>query len=346
MKKKAKRMKVRKVQNVTKQNVKRRRKGKRYKKRKLNKKCVFLAIMIFVGIIYFISNFLGKKYLDKNEQTQETLAEVQQEPENTEEVKQPEQPIIESSEDEEIKALIQTEQAKYNLTEDNFAFFYYTIEDKKYYFYNENKAFMAASTVKVPVAMYYYDKINNGEMNLNYTITYEQEDYEEGGGSTSAMYKIGQSVPISYLLKESIIDSDNTAVNILIKNLGKEEYRYKIAEYTDQKEKLPEEFYSKNITTASFGYHVIDHIYQNKLQYEELINYMKHSSMNLYLKKYIDKYEVAHKYGSYDGYVHDYGFVLADKPYLIGVYTKGISDADEVIAQISLDVLNKTETIK
>ncbi len=350
MKKKAKRMAVTKRHNtnvhttVTKPNVKRRRKGKRYKKRRLNKKRVFLAIIIFVGIIYFISN-LGKKDLKQKEQTQETLAEVQQAPQTVEETNQLEQPIIETSEDEEIKALIQTEQSKYGLTEENFAFFYYRIEDKKYYFYNENKVFTAGSTVKVPVAMYYYDQINNGQMNLNDTIVYEKDDYEDGNGSTSAMYKIGQNVPISYLLKESIIDSDNTAVNILIKNLGKEKYRYKIAEYTDEKEKLPEEFYSENITTASFGYHVIDHIYQNQAQYEELINYMKHSSMNLYLKKYIDKYEVAHKYGSYEGYVHDYGFVLANKPYLIGIYTKDIPNADEVIAQISLDVLNKTNTL-
>ena len=69
---------------------------------------------------------------------------------------------------------------------------------------------------------------------------------------------------------------------------------------------------------------------------------MKQSSNGEYLKKYISDYEVAHKYGSYNGYVHDYGIVFGEDTYLIGVFTKNVSNADELIAKISLDVLNET----
>ena len=64
--------------------------------------------------------------------------------------------------------------------------------------------------------------------------------------------------------------------------------------------------------------------------------------MGEYLKKYIDSYDVAHKYGSMDGYVHDYGIVFGKSTYLIGVFTKNIPRADELIANISLKVLNYT----
>lgn len=75
----------------------------------------------------------------------------------------------------------------------------------------------------------------------------------------------------------------------------------------------------------------------------ELIDYLKQSSDGEYLKKYIDQYEVAHKYGSYNGYVHDYGIVFGKNPYLIGVFTKGVPNADEIIANISLEILEENE---
>ena len=72
-----------------------------------------------------------------------------------------------------------------------------------------------------------------------------------------------------------------------------------------------------------------------------MIGYMKQSSFGEYLKKYISEYDVAHKYGSYAGNVHDYGIVFADSPYLIGVYTQNVPGADELIANISRQVLDK-----
>ena len=67
---------------------------------------------------------------------------------------------------------------------------------------------------------------------------------------------------------------------------------------------------------------------------------MKKSSFGEYLKKYITECDVAHKYGSYAGNVHDFGIVFSDSPYLIGVYTLNVPDADELIANISRKVLD------
>ena len=64
---------------------------------------------------------------------------------------------------------------------------------------------------------------------------------------------------------------------------------------------------------------------------------MKLSSNGEYLKKYVDC-DVAHKYGSYNGYVHDYGIVYGDTTYLIGIYTKNVTDAAELIAVINQEI--------
>ena len=269
------------------------------------------------------------------EETTEELAE-----ENTEQVEE----VVEPTEDEEIKNLITEIKTQNNLTEENFAFFYYNPQTQKYYFDNQSKYFKAASTVKVPVAIMYYDKIKNGELTKESTLQYTSDDYEEGGGTTASLYSVGDNVPISYLLEQSIVNSDNTAVNILIDGIGYRKCREQIAEFSD--EQFTEEFYTTNLTTADLGYNIINRIYQNQTDYEELIGFMKKSSNGEYLKKYVTEYDVAHKYGSYAGNVHDYGIVYSDSPYLIGVYTQGVSGADELIANISRQVLDKTKEIK
>ena len=249
-----------------------------------------------------------------------------------------EEPVT-PTEDEEIKTLITEIKTANNLTADNFAFFYYNPQTQKYYFDNQDKYFKGASTVKVPVAMIYYDKIRNGELTEESTLQYTSDDYEAGGGTTASKYKVGNYIPISFLLEQSIINSDNTAVNILIDGIGYRKCRELMAQYSD--EEFIADFYTSNLTKASFGFDIINHIYQNQENYQKLIGYMKQSSFGEYLKKYITEYDVAHKYGSYAGNVHDYGIVFADSPYLIGVYTQNVPNADELIANISRQVLDK-----
>lgn len=272
---------------------------------------------------------------EENGENKENNADSSNEESKTETQEVPTTP----TEDEEIKTLIAEIKTANNLTADNFAFFYYNPQTQKYYFDNQDKYFKGASTVKVPVAMIYYDKIRNGELTEESTLQYTSDDYEAGGGTTASKYKVGNYIPISFLLEQSIINSDNTAVNILIDGIGYRKCRELMAQYSD--EEFIADFYTSNLTKASFGFDIINHIYQNQENYQELIGYMKQSSFGEYLKKYITEYDVAHKYGSYAGNVHDYGIVFADSPYLIGVYTQNVPNADELIANISRQVLDK-----
>lgn len=281
---------------------------------------------------------------DKSVEQQEAENQEQEENEgsNTDSSEESETEVEEEpvtpTEDEEIKTLITEIKTANNLTADNFAFFYYNPQTQKYYFDNQDKYFKGASTVKVPVAMIYYDKIRNGELTEESTLQYTSDDYEAGGGTTASTYNVGNYIPISFLLEQSIINSDNTAVNILIDGIGYRKSRELMAQYSD--EEFIDDFYTSNLTKASFGFDIINHIYQNQENYQELIGYMKQSSFGEYLKKYITEYDVAHKYGSYAGNVHDYGIVFADSPYLIGVYTQNVPNADELIANISRQVLD------
>lgn len=301
--------------------------GKRFK-RKINKLKI-LRLIIIITIIIFTAIWAKNKNENKeiSMETEETVIE--------------EYGIVEPIEDEQIKELIQELQIEKGLNESNFSFFYYNVDLQKYYFYNEDTYFTAASTVKLPVAMLYYDKIRKDEISLEDTILYTSDCYEAGAGTTAYMYSVGSKVPISLLLEQAIVNSDNTAINILINNLGYTNCKTQIAGYSEIE--LPENFYTSNIISAKYGYDVVNYLYQNIENYSELIEYLKISSNGEYLKKYITEYDVAHKYGSYNGYVHDYGIVFGESTYFIGIFTKKIANADELIANISLEVLKKTQ---
>ncbi|MGN1330029.1 MAG: serine hydrolase [Clostridia bacterium] len=237
-----------------------------------------------------------------------------------------------------IKEVVENYINNEGLNSTNFAFFYYNVEKNEYYFYNEYTYFTAASTIKVPLAMVYYDKINNKDLTLESTLQYKSENYEAGAGNTSSTYKAGDYIPLSFLLKEMIVNSDNTATNILKTGLGGETaYRILIKQYT--KENLIEQFNTDNVTTAKYSYDVLKRLYENQDKYQELISLMKKSSGGGYLKKKVTNYEIAHKYGSFEGNVHDFGIVYADTTYLIGVFTKDINNAENLIADINKSVL-------
>ena len=295
-----------------------------------------ICVVIAIGIIIY--SYMMRNKEDANKQVEEQKEEESIETANIEE------PIIEETLDNNIQNLINQIMIENNLNENNFFFFFYNVEEKKYYFYNENTYFTAASTIKVPVAMLYYDKIAEGELNLSDTLIYNREDYEAGDGSTAADYSVGEKIPISYLLEQTIVNSDNTALNILINHIGYQKCKEELSKYSDIE--LIEDFYTSNVANVSYYYDVLQYLYQNTEKYSGLITNMKKSSGGGYLKADLPQYEVAHKYGSYDGYVHDYGIIYGQNTYLIGVFTKGIANASDLIADIGEQVVTYVETEK
>ena len=312
---------------------------KKKRKLKINPKTftirVVILLLIIIGIMIY--NVNKPKEEPQSQEIEEQVAEESIEVSVEEEV-------IEETIDTDVEQLINEIRAENNLNENNFHFFYYNLEEKKYYFYNENTYFTAASTIKVPVAMLYYDKVAEGTLSLSDTLIYGSDDYEAGGGSTAANYSVGERVPLSYLLEQTIVNSDNTALNILMGNLGYRKCKEELTQYSDVE--LPEDFYTSNIANVSYYYDVLQHLYENSDKYAELIEYMKKSSGGIYLKANLPQYDVAHKYGSYEGYVHDYGVIYGENTYLVGVFTNGVTNASDLIARIGQEVVECAENEK
>lgn len=231
-----------------------------------------------------------------------------------------------------LDELVQDIKERYYIQDEDFTIFYENMVTKETYTENMDTLRIAASTIKLPVNMMYYDEVADGTMKLNTSLTYHSYNYEEGAGFTASDYRAGDSIPLSYLLHQSIVYSDNTAVNILIDQLGYEQFRTALSAYTNV---VSDEFYNSNLINGDILFTLLQRLYDNPDRYVDLLADMKEAMPNQYMKSYLDV-EIAHKYGLYGQYTHDVGIVYAQEPFLLGILSSNVSNAEDMIGYTTL----------
>lgn len=200
------------------------------------------------------------------------------------------------------------------------------------YSMNEKDEFIAASIYKLPLAMLYYDKVNEGEYTLDSTFTYSGYMHEDAG-VISSDYGIGSQVPLSDLLNDLIIYSDNDAGHILYENLGGwKEYKEAMTKYTDS---ISENYYTMdNVTTANTMNDVVTCLYDHKEDYKGLIKNMEEAEPGEYLDR-DTQLSMPQKYGMYDSALNSVGFVECNTSYSIVVLTSLGDKGADVMANIN-----------
>lgn len=200
------------------------------------------------------------------------------------------------------------------------------------YSMNEKDEFIAASIYKLPLAMLYYDKVNEGEYTLDSTFTYSGYMHEDAG-VISSDYGIGSQVPLSGLLNDLIIYSDNDAGHILYENLGGwKEYKEAMTKYTDS---ISENYYTMdNVTTANTMNDVVTYLYDHKEDYKGLIKNMEEAEPGEYLDR-DTQLSMPQKYGMYDSALNSVGFVECNTSYSIVILTSLGDKGADVMANIN-----------
>lgn len=200
------------------------------------------------------------------------------------------------------------------------------------YSMNEKDEFIAASIYKLPLAMLYYDKVNEGEYTLDSTFTYSGYMHEDAG-IISSDYGIGSQVPLSDLLNDLIIYSDNDAGHILYENLGGwKEYKEAMTKYTDS---ISENYYTMdNVTTANTMNDVVTYLYDHQEDYKGLIKNMEKAEPGEYLDR-DTQLSMPQKYGMYDYALNSVGFVECNTSYSIVVLTSLGDKGADVMANIN-----------
>ncbi|HEX9060719.1 MAG TPA: serine hydrolase, partial [Clostridia bacterium] len=201
---------------------------------------------------------------------------------------------------------------------------------------SENDGFVAASTVKVPINLYLYKKIASKEVDPNEKITYKECDYEEGTGSIQDE-DYGSKYTIDELSRRSIEESDNVAINMLLRYLGSDE----VNNFKESVLKHPVDRDRNILSPKDMSYFmkdILDFKEKHPKEGEKLLYYLKNTEFNDRIPKYLpSNVAVAHKIGNQVNVMNDSGIIFADKPFILSVFSKDVNEdeACEVIGKIA-----------
>lgn len=222
-----------------------------------------------------------------------------------------------------------------NISSDQLMLFYHSNGEEL--LMNTDTLMLGASTVKVFLNKRYYDFIDQGLIKLEDTLYYNPAYFEMGDGLVTNRYQPGVNIPLRVLLEESIVHSDNTATNILAYNYPKyadnKSFHQELGAYYDGE--MDPALYNMNWINGEMMYQVINEVYENQEQYAMLVADMKEALPQRYFKRGIDEVEIAHKYGYYAGYEHDYGIIYTPNTIVAGIFTYNLYNAEIHIQNLS-----------
>lgn len=223
----------------------------------------------------------------------------------------PEEESPEAEEASSLAALFDRFRAERGLTESNFAVSYYDTVTGESYDWNETHMMVAASTFKLPLNLYYYEKENAGELAPDTLIT-------QGGATLDLCH---------YL---SIVESNNEISHALLYRIGTfPEYKEAMRKYfTMTDDEIDPKYYQNNYYCTRMMMDTLKYLYERQIDFPELIDYMKKANpQNGYFRAKVTEMDVAHKYGSFEGAENDVGIFYAEHPFLLAVYTQGVGEA-------------------
>jgi len=220
--------------------------------------------------------------------------------------------------------------------------------------FNEDKLFPSASLVKIPIMASCFSAIRERKLKFENIVKLKLTDKVSGSGILKNMHT-GKELSIEELLELMITDSDNTATNVLIDQLGLDYLNMTFKSLglkdTNLARKMMD-FKSRsqgieNYTTAKDIALILEKIYRKDLINRdvslECVRLLKQQKINGRISLYLpSEVTVAHKTGLERFVCHDAGIVYTCKGnFLICVLTKHSREttsrvAKKFIARIAL----------
>ena len=210
----------------------------------------------------------------------------------------------------ELEQIMADYMAERGLNENNYSVSYCNTVTGETYSFNDEKMMVAASTFKLPLNMYYYEMEQEGVI--------ASDAYISRAGTTldNAHY-------------ESLVWSNNEMSIGMLYNLGEfRDYKELMRKYfTMTDEEIDYLYYVDNYYCTRMMMDALSYLYEYRADFDEMIGYMKQAQPDQYFRAGVKDYEVAHKYGWFEGAVNDVGIIYAPQPFLLAVYTQDTAEA-------------------
>jgi beta-lactamase class A len=205
---------------------------------------------------------------------------------------------------------------------------------------NQDLRLPPASLSKLPLAISVVKKIENGKWKWDDELILSNVDADTRSGELGKQ-EVGTTFTIEELLKELLINSDNTAYNILGRNMDNDELQPLITEtglenLYDASDKITAKEYSRLFRTL----YTSDFL--ERAESQKILDWLSQSTFHEYLSQGVPQdVKFAHKYGENKDLevLADSGIVYQDhKPYMITVIIK-LPDQTDVARQHGVELM-------
>jgi beta-lactamase class A len=106
----------------------------------------------------------------------------------------------------------------------------HNLADDRVLDHDGSRMWYLASTIKVPVAIAVLQAVEAGRLSLDQELTLQQSDFVDGAGDL-IWQKPGSRYAIGELLDKSLVDSDSTATDMLIRLIGEDELNARVRDW-------------------------------------------------------------------------------------------------------------------
>ena len=176
----------------------------------MNKKIlIILGCILFLGVGFILGSIFKSNPTDKNESAKTTIKKTEQ---TSDDVAKNLPKALADDTIKKITDLIDEDEGT------DYSIYVNTLDGKQPYIYND-KQFRSASMIKVFILAKAMEEIHNGKLDEEKILTLREEDKVGGAGSLIG-YPDGAELTVAEVLRLMIIQSDNTATNMMIDLLG------------------------------------------------------------------------------------------------------------------------------
>ena len=191
-----------------------------------------------------------------------------------------------------------------------------TVTGEEHYI-NADQYMVAGSLYKVPLNMYFTEKIAKGEMNWDSLVA--GTEYKK-------------------LLEITIVESNNTYAEYMWNNMGGyHQYRRLICPYMgEDADTVDYKFYENNFFTPRQMVHCLKLLYTESSRFPGVIDTMLRAEPENYFNYKPQQFDVAHKYGfNAEGwrlFLNDCAIVYTDDPIVLVMFTDAITEPYDALA--------------
>ncbi|MBD2751675.1 serine hydrolase [Spirosoma validum] len=208
----------------------------------------------------------------------------------------------------------------------------------------------SASVIKLPIMLELMERVKAGSLNLDEIYVLKPSD-KVGGSGILQTYADQSRLSYRELLRLMLVESDNTATNILIHRLGRDTINQRMRTIGLKQSQLNRIMMDTlavkqgrdNYVTAGEMGAVLEKIYRHQVAApklcDEMITVLKQVPGNLTMCRLLPKdIAVAHKTGLLAYVRGDTGIIYAKTPFLLSVFVEGVPtpDAERIIGELAL----------